>query len=323
MKTEVRPLWKDVLVAIWLGMVIPGIVLHVFVLLQRENVELQPELPTEIEITNRQITLIRREDGSKEVLDINCYLTGVLLAEMPASFEAEALKAQSVAARTYTMKACLGGGKHSDGSLCDDPGCCQGYLTEGAYLSQGGTQESLDKVNRAVADTAPLVLNYEGELIEAVYFSSSGGKTESALAVWGTDFPYLQSVESPGENAAAYEGRVLSFQIEEFQEQLGIQLADSPETWFSDVSYTEGGGVAYMSIMGNKFTGAQLRNLLGLPSTAFSVTAEENRIIITTNGYGHRVGLSQYGANAMAKNGCSYREILAHFYPGTILVAME
>lgn len=323
MKTEVRPLWKDVLAAIWLGMVIPGIVLHACVLMQRKTVEPQQVLPTEIEISGRQITLIRSEDGSREVLDIQDYLTGVLLAEMPASFEEEALKAQSVAARTYTMKACLGGGKHGDGSLCDNPGCCQGYLTEEAYLSQGGTQEALDKVRNAAADTTPFVLQYDGELIEAVYFSSSGGKTESALAVWGADFPYLQSVESPGEAAAAYEGKVLCFTIEEVQERLGILLEGTPETWFSDVSYTEGGGVAFMSIMGNKFTGVQLRNLLALPSTAFSVTAEGNQIIITTNGYGHRVGLSQYGANAMAQNGSSYRQILAHFYPGATLVPIE
>ena len=220
MKTVVRPLWKDVLVAIWLGVVIPGIVLHAFVLMQRKTVEPQQIIPTETEITGRHITLIRSGDGTREMLDINGYLTGVLLAEMPASFEEDALKSQSVAARTYTMKVCIGGGKHGDGSLCDYPGCCQGYVSEEAYLSQGGTRESLERVKGAVTDTAPLVLNYEGELIEAVYFSSSGGKTESALAVWGADFPYLQSVESPGENAEAYEGKILSFTIEEVQERL-------------------------------------------------------------------------------------------------------
>lgn len=323
MKTEVRPLWKDILAAIWLGMVIPGIVLQACVLLQRKDPEPQQEITAVTEPAARQITLLRSADGSKEVLDLQQYLSGVLLAEMPASFEEEALKAQSVAARTYTMKACLTGGKHGDGSLCDDPGCCQGFLTAERYLAQGGTREALEKVSQAVADTAPLVLEYQGELIEAVYFSNSGGKTESALAVWGADFPYLQSVESPGENASAYQDRIITFSKADFQNRLGVVLPDDREMWFSDITHTDGGGVEEITIGGKMFSGVQLRSLLELPSTAFSICAEEDMIILTTNGYGHRVGLSQYGADSMAKRGSSFREILAHFYPGTILVAIE
>lgn len=323
MKTEVRPLWKDILAAIWLGMVIPGIVLQACVLLQRKDPEPQQEITAVTEPAARQITLLRSADGSKEVLDLQQYLSGVLLAEMPASFEEEALKAQSVAARTYTMKACLTGGKHGDGSLCDDPGCCQGFLTAECYLAQGGTREALEKVSQAVADTAPLVLEYQGELIEAVYFSNSGGKTESALAVWGADFPYLQSVESPGENASAYQDRIITFSKADFQNRLGVVLPDDREMWFSDITHTDGGGVEEITIGGKMFSGVQLRSLLELPSTAFSICAEEDMIILTTNGYGHRVGLSQYGADSMAKRGSSFREILAHFYPGTILVAIE
>lgn len=323
MKTEVRPLWKDILAAIWLGMVIPGIVLQACVLLQRKDSEPQQEITAVTEPAARQITLLRSADGSKEVLDLQQYLSGVLLAEMPASFEEEALKAQSVAARTYTMKACLTGGKHGDGSLCDDPGCCQGFLTAERYLAQGGTREALEKVSQAVADTAPLVLEYQGELIEAVYFSNSGGKTESALAVWGADFPYLQSVESPGENASAYQDRIITFSKADFQNRLGVVLPDDREMWFSDITHTDGGGVEEITIGGKMFSGVQLRSLLELPSTAFSICAEEDMIILTTNGYGHRVGLSQYGADSMAKRGSSFREILAHFYPGTILVAIE
>lgn len=323
MKTEVRPLWKDILAAIWLGMVIPGIVLQACVLLQRKDPEPQQEITAVTEPAARQITLLRSADGSKEVLDLQQYLSGVLLAEMPASFEEEALKAQSVAARTYTMKACLTGGKHGDGSLCDDPGCCQGFLTAERYLAQGGTREALEKVSQAVADTAPLVLEYQGELIEAVYFSNSGGKTESALAVWGADFPYLQSVESPGENASAYQDRIITFSKADFQNRLGVVLPDDREMWFSDITHTDGGGVEEITIGGKMFSGVQLRSLLELPSTAFSICAEEDKIILTTNGYGHRVGLSQYGADSMAKRGSSFREILAHFYPGTTLVAIE
>lgn len=323
MKTEIRPLWKDILAAIWLGMVLPGIILQACVLLQRKTPESRQDIQPEKESSARCISLLRSESGICEVLEIDQYLTGVLLAEMPASFEEEALKAQAVAARTYTMKACTTGSKHGNGSVCDSPGCCQGFIAEETYLTRGGAWESIDKVRKAVEETAPLVLEFEGELIEAVYFSSSGGKTESALAVWGADFPYLQSVESPGEEAGDYENRVLSFSLAEFQNLLDLQLTDESESWFSDVTYTDGGGIERMIIAGRAFTGVQLRSLLQLPSTAFSLTTDGKTITAVTKGYGHRVGLSQYGANSMAKRGSTFPVILAHYYPGTVLRPME
>lgn len=323
MKTEIRPLWKDILAAIWLGMVLPGIILQACVLVQRRMPESQQDTQPEKESAARCISLLRSADGSYDALEINQYLTGVVLAEMPASFEEEALKAQSVAARTYSMKACINGGKHGDGSLCDSPDCCQGYIAEETYLARGGTQESLDKVRKAVAETAPLVLAFEGELIEAVYFSCSGGKTESALAVWGADFPYLQSVESPGEDASAYKSKTQVITVEEFQNLLDLQLTDESVKWFSNVTYTDGGGVERINIAGREFTGVQLREILKLPSTAFSLTTDGERITVVTRGYGHRVGLSQYGADSMAKSGSMFPEILAHYYPGTTLIPME
>ena len=321
MKTEIRPLWKDVLAAIWLGMILPGIVLHICVLVQRNGSDQQPEgIPSQDQVF-RYVFL--QKDGKLEQIEINRYLTGVVLAEMPAAFEPEALKAQAVAARTYTKKADLTGGKHGAGVLCDASGCCQGYVSTEEYLAEGGTPENLEKVKAAVMETDSLVLEYEGELIEAVYFSSSGGKTESALEVWGADFPYLQSVESPGEEAANYENRSLIMDAGLFWEKLGIPMPDDPEDWFSDVAYTDGGGVAHITIGGRKFSGTQLREILTLPSTVFTMSTDGTDIFITTKGYGHRVGLSQYGANAMAKAGSSYREILSHYYPGTKLAYRE
>lgn len=322
MKTQLRPLWKDVLAAIWLGMVIPGIVLNVCVLL-RNNMQKQPEMKPEKEVSSRMITLRRTQQNITDMMDINTYLTGVLLAEMPANFEQEALKAQAVAARTYTMKILLSGGKHGDGSLCDDTGCCQGFIDNEMYHSGGGIPESIDRMRQVVADTASYVLTYEGKLIEAVYFSSSGGRTESALAVWGADYPYLQSVESPGENASAYHYRVQTITAEEFQSKLDLPLTGRPEDWFTDVTYTDGGGVDSILIAGTVFTGVRLRNLLDLPSTAFSVAAEGDQITVISRGYGHRVGMSQFGANAMAQSGYTFEQILAHYYPGTVLTMME
>ena len=318
-----RPLWKDILAALWLGILVPGIVLNSAVLAQRQNQPVTDRDVTVIEKPHTPEILLRQEDNCQIRLDVDTYLTGVLLAEMPAAFSPEALKAQAVAAGTYARKAAITGGKHGDGSVCTDPGCCQAYLAATEYLAAGGNPESVEKVMKAVSSVSPFVLVYDGELIEAVYFSSSGGATEAAVEVWGVDYPYLQSVKSPGEEMSAHHEDTVCFSADAFQRKLGRQLAEPPETWFGNVTYTEGGGIATMEIGGEIYTGTQLRSLLGLRSTAFQMTWQENAVTVTTRGYGHRVGMSQYGANAMAREGSSYIEILKHYYPGAAVVPME
>lgn len=310
-----KQLWKDILAAVGMGLVLPGLVVNGAVMLWKPPEPVQAPVVTEYRPVK-----VRTEDQVTE-MDLDRYLTRVVLAEMPASFDPEALKAQSVAARTYACKAAATGGKHGDGSICTEASCCQGYIREEAYLEKGGTREDVDKVAAAVADTSGYVLTYEGELIEATYFSCSGGATEDAAAVWGTEYPYLQSVTSPEEGAQRY-AQTLSFTPMEFQELLGRELPGSAEHWFTIVTYTEGGGVASMVVGGETYSGTELRSLLGLRSTAFTVEATSERIDITTQGYGHRVGLSQYGAETMAVSGSSFEEILAHYYPGTDLVQL-
>ena len=131
-------------------------------------------------------------------MELNEYLTGVVLGEMPISFELEAQKAQAVVARTYTMRAWYRGGRHDGAAVCTDSTCCQSYISPVDYMSAGGTQSGVDRIYAAVEATGLEVLTYQGELIEATYFSCSGGSTEDAVAVWGTDYPYLRSVDSPG-----------------------------------------------------------------------------------------------------------------------------
>lgn len=311
-----RPLWKDILAALWLGVVIPGIVLNLFVLKEKHShMQAVPTVQAQSERPGGVIP-VRDPEGTKLYLDLDDYLTGVVLAEMPAQFHSEALKAQAAAARTYSWKAHTTGGKHGDGSLCMDPSCCQGYLTNTEYLGLGGTEESLEKVRRAVAATTGMVLTYEQELIEATYFSSAAGSTEAAVAVWGTEVPYLQAVASPEEIHAD----TVVYTADEFQKLLGRDLPGTPEQWFGAVSYTEGGGVAELEICDASYTGVFLRSQLGLRSTDFLIQAEENTITITTRGYGHRVGMSQYGANALAEEGSTWQQILQHYYPGTTIV---
>ncbi len=318
-----RPLWKDILTAAWLGIIIPGIVLNGAVLAARR---MEPETVAAVTETvpePERTVLLRQEDGTIMTVDTAEYLTGVVLAEMPAAFHPEALKAQAVAARTYVRKAEITGGKHGDGSVCDDPSCCQAYLSAEKYLSLGGSPESVERVRQAVENTHSYVLLYDGELIEAVYFSCSGGMTEAAVAVWGAEFPYLQSVESPGEEAARYHTDSLLIQAEEFLRRLGVDLPEDPELLLGEVTYTDGGGVANMEIAGQRFTGVEIRSALGLRSTAFTMETAGEYIRIATKGYGHRVGMSQYGANAMAEAGSSYQNILQHYYPGTTLVPLS
>ena len=245
------------------------------------------------------------------------YVTGVVLSEMPASFALEALKAQAVASRTYALR--MGKDSYHAGAVCTDAGCCQGYLSPETYLQYYGTQAYLDRVRDAVAQTAGEVLTYQGKVIFAPYFSCSGGSTESAVAVWGSEIAYLQAVDSPGEEFAALYSTSASFTTESFQIALGAQLPENAADWFGAVSYTAGGGVEAMEIGGVVYRGTTLRALLGLPSTRFFITVTEDGILVEALGYGHRVGMSQYGAEAMAQQGSTYVQILTDYYSQTEL----
>lgn len=283
----------------------------------------QPIQPTQSTAPSQPITQNKipvLQDGQLVQMELEEYLLGVVLAEIPASFEPDAIKAQAVAARTYALKSARDGYKHPSGAICTEYSCCQAYISPLAYLKKGGTSEKLEKVRQAVNATAGQVLTYDGELIFATYFSCSGGSTEDAKAVWGQDIPYLQAVESPGEENAAYYTDSKQFTPEEFQTVLGATLSGPPATWFGKITYTAGGGVDTMEIGGVAYRGTTLRTLLGLRSTAIRLVVSQDSITFETRGYGHRVGMSQYGADAMALTGSSYEEILAYYYQGTQLV---
>lgn len=319
---------KQILTAFFMGVVIPGIALGLLVHSGREKPDRELDettvatVQTTVDISSQVLSLqipVLMPDGAVEDMELEEYLCGVVLAEIPVDFELEAQKAQAVVARTYALKRYESGTKHSDGSVCTDPACCQGYLSQEEYLDRGGSQEGIERIKRAVASTSGQVLTYEGDLIDATYFSCSGGTTEDALAVWGSDVPYLQSTDSPGEENATHYTDTVTFTPDEVSVALGVTLAGDPEEWFVDVQYTKGGGVAEISVCGTVYTGVQMRKLLNLRSTDFSISADLEEITIVTHGFGHRVGMSQYGADAMAVRGSTYDEILAHYYQSTVL----
>ena len=320
-----KPFWKELGFAAVMGLALPAVMLTAAVGLTLSRVTEDPQIqtsPTEPEtvaqVTRTRIGVLTGE-GTVEEMDLEEYLVGVVLAERPVSFEPEAQKAQAVVARTFTLRS-QQGGKHETAAVCMDSGCCQAYIAPEEYLVKGGTQEGIDKMRAAVEATAGQVLTYEGELIEATYFSCSGGSTEDAVAVWGQDVPYLQSVPSPGEETASFFTDSKTVSAEDLQSALGVRLTGPVSTWFGDVTFTEGGGVDTVVIGGVAYRGTTVRTLLQLRSTAFSVSFSEDAVTFHTRGYGHRVGMSQYGANAMAAEGKTCGDILAHYYPGTELV---
>lgn len=316
---------KIILLTFVLVCVIPSLLLRLFDIsdaypLEKPGMESTtvPDVTAENPTQPEEIYVTVLLDDKTEKMPLEEYVFSVVLAEMPADFELEALKAQAVVARTYTCKK-MGNSKHTGADVCTDSACCQAYMDVIAYRLSGGTEEKIRKIRTAVEETAGEVLVYQGELIEATYFSCSGGKTEDAVAVWGADVPYLRSVASPGEEHAAHYTDTVRFSVTEFCKLLGLSVSGNTGKWITDVSYTSGGGVESITVQGVSFSGTEIRKKLGLRSTAFVITVTGNSVTITTKGFGHRVGMSQYGADAMAVQGSNYQEILYHYYTGTSL----
>ena len=292
--------------------------------------ELAEEVPKmekpAVPIREDSAQLLRVLQGDTVVeMDLCSYLLGVVRAEMPASFPQEALKAQAVAARTYTLYKLRGGGNH-DGlaDLCTDYACCHAWLDEEQARMNWGEDAAVyeRKVEEAVRATDGQAILYEGEPILAVFHSSSAGRTRAAGDVWQSDLPYLRGVDSPegGEDVPNYYSRV-EFTAEAFRKAV---LAAIPEAklsgdtagWLKSAVIDQAGSVETVEVGGVAVRGTQLRTILGLRSACFTWEAEGEKLVFYVTGYGHGVGLSQYGAGKMAEEGADYREILTHYYTG-------
>lgn len=318
--------WLHLLLPVFLGVVLPCVSMLVVsgknsnVVFTTKNTSYSAEsFPTDTGSLEKIYIPVLQNDSIICDIPLEDYITGVVLSEMPASFETEALKAQAVVARTYVLRRLQGKTKHANAAVCTDPSCCQGYCDVNTYRRDGGKDSDISKIQSAVACTEGLVLIYNNELIEATYFSCSGGSTEDAKAVWGEDIPYLQATESPGEEHAKYFTHTQCYRLDEFQTLLSRKLDGDPASWIGEITYTSGGGVDAIDIGGRLYSGTEIRRLLNLRSTSFSISIMGDVVAITTKGFGHRVGLSQYGADAMAMQGRDYTEILRHYYKGTKL----
>lgn len=265
--------------------------------------------------TNSSVSEITvyRSNGSVINLNMTDYLIGVVSSEMPASFNLEALKAQSVLARTYALKA------KQTGKKLTDTVSTQSYIDMDQMKNKWGNSFNTyyDKIKNAVENTNGEYLSYNGNYIEALYHSTNNGKTESSLDVFGNYYPYLISVSSEYDKNASSYLRTINMPLDTISNKLGLSLNN--DSVINILSYTDGGNIKEININGNNFSGKKVRELLGLKSADFDISISDNNANITTRGYGHGVGMSQYGANGMANAGYSYKDILSHYYPGTTL----
>ena len=288
------------------------------------SAETAPPAPASAAPALRRVRV--KDGGAVSEMALEDYLVGVVAAEMPADFEPEALKAQAVAARTYTLY-CARTGRHADADVCTDFACCQAWRSDDALRENWGGDygDRLGRIREAVEATAGQYLSYGGEAVFAAFHSSSAGFTEDCGAIW-SGLPYLVSVSSPesADTVPNYvsraELRPLDFRDTLLYAEPEADLTGDPADWLGELRRDDSGRVAEAVIGGAVFSGVRLRELFALRSTAFTLEYADGVFVFTVTGFGHGVGMSQYGANVMAASGADYRAILAHYYPGTELV---
>lgn len=270
------------------------------------------------------IRLLHQKTGEVEEVGLDEYLCHVVSAEMPADYELEALKAQAVVARTYTIYK-VKNKKHDNADICDDSTCCQAWISKEARLArwEESKQESnWQKIEQCVKETKGKIITYENEPINAFFHANSGGSTELPVNVWGgSEFPYLQVVQTAGEEGYTQYASEVEFTKEELIKKLKTKYEDI-QINFEDnedikvLEHTDSNRVKTVKFGNHEISGVEARTIFGLKSANFEITKEENKVKFMVKGYGHGVGMSQTGSNTMAKQGNNYEEIIQHFYAG-------
>lgn len=259
-----------------------------------------------------------------EKINIEDYLVGVLPAEMPPSFNLEALKAQAVAARTFILnREGAVDEKHKDATVCTDPAHCKAYMSDDEADEKWGIEwekNYKNKIKRAISETRGQILTYDNEPISAVFHSTSSGKTENSEDVWQNALPYLRSVESEGEDKSPRFKSIKEVSIEEFKQKIkalnkDVTFGNDKQSWIGNVIYNESGSVKTITIAGKEFKGTDIRTQFGLRSANFKISIDD-KVTFNVTGNGHGVGMSQYGANHAAENGYTYDQILKKYYSG-------
>lgn len=278
-------------------------------------------------IENQHIVkLYHTKTNEIEEIELEQYLYGVVAAEMPASYELEALKAQAIVARTYTVyKEINDSVKHGNASICDDANCCQAWISKNDRFEKWDDnmkEQYWEKIVSAVDATKGKVIKYDGEPINAFFHSNSGGTTEAPKDVWGgSGYPYLQTVATSGEDAYSQYASEVILTRQDIIEKIKtnhpeVEINFDTDNWAEIKEYTDGGRVRFIQMGNVLLSGVEARTLFGLKSANFKVEKEGENIKFSVIGYGHGVGMSQTGANSLAKEGKTAEEIIYHFYSG-------
>lgn len=273
-----------------------------------------------------EVAVFRSSKSKIENVQLEDYLVGVVAAEMPAEFKEEALKAQALTARTYIVKRLLSKDTLGvpKGAQVTDTQIHQVYMSDDELRRDWGMEYDTKrkKVLNAVRATAGQILTYEGKAIDALFFSTSNGYTENSEDYWSGNIPYLRSVSSPWDKNSPKFNSQKVMTVNEFEARLGVKLG-SGSTIGKIVDRTKGKRVGKVDFNGKVFTGPDIRDKLDLRSSDFAWKRKGDNIVITTKGFGHGVGMSQYGANGMAAEGKSYKEIVKHYYQGVKITSAD
>ena len=268
--------------------------------------------------SDETITVKRVSSGKVEQVDLFDYVVCATASEMPPSYEKEAIKAQALAVYSYALYL-KNNPVNEKNDLSDDPSVHQAYSSRDELKKKWGEsyEENISKIEEAVKEVYGKYLTYDGKLIKPAFFALSNGRTNSAKDVWGNDVPYFQSVTSDYDKLSASFNSSFEFEESELCELLN-EISDSKikEISIDECVTNASGYVKSIEISGERFTGEEIRSALSLRSGTFTVEQNGDTLKFTCSGYGHGVGMSQYGANCMAKNGSSYQEILKHYYSG-------
>ena len=273
------------------------------------------------------ISVFMTADNETEVMDMRDYIIGAVSAEVPASYHKEAIKAQALAAVTFAeYRKKNGSNENINGAdISDDSSVHQGYMTKAQMQEKWG--DAFDTYYQKIADAVDEVIDkiiiYDGEPIMAAYHAISSGKTESAENVWGEDVAYLQTVDSRWDKDSSRYSSEVSYTASELRELLsdisGADFSGDESDWIKIKSTSDAGTVLEAEVCGVKMTGMEMRKLLTLRSPVFETEYTDGEFVFTVSGYGHGVGMSQNGADSMAQEGYTYDEIIAHYYPGTVI----
>lgn len=303
--------------------IIPALIVVIFPGGNDEDTDSQKVDEDDFEVV---IPVYRTAQKQVEKVEIEQYVAGVLSSEMPAEFEMEALKAQAIAARTYIVKQLLHppGIQLPDDALVTDTIRHQVYRNEEELKKIWGKEfeRKYKRIMQAVNETKGTIITYNGEPITASFFSTSNGYTENAEDYWNHPIPYLKSVSSPWDKQSPKYTAKTTIPVREFEQKLQVKLANE-KTIGKVLKRTKGKRIALIEIGGKTFTGREVREKLNLQSTDFMLTRKQNTIVVETKGYGHGVGMSQYGANGMAMEGKTAEEIIQHYYQGTKIEQLD